>query len=109
MHEYLTWLRVHVEEEFNGISYLNACIKLGAKMIDLVHRLHEHGVAHGDIHFENIVFKKPVDHFEEFDIDDFELVLIDFEMAVFFGAEFGKHVKSHRRKDLNGSSCLPGK
>lgn len=66
------------------------------RVIQLLQKLHEIGFIHGDIHYGNIAFQNYEAH--EGEGCDFEnpesLLLIDFGLAEFFPADFGKNEQS---------------
>ena len=108
VHDYLDYMKkISITKRGKRVSFLHACMKVGIKIIKLIEKLHAYGVAHGDMHFGNIMFKNPVKYYSEIDVDEAELVFIDLEMAVFFGSEFGKDIKGNRNKDLVRMNLSP--
>jgi hypothetical protein len=63
-------------------------VAIAIKSLDLIRRLHEHGIIHGDIHGGNIAFKNPLVRMTD-SLRDLDLVLIDFGHAVFFPDQIG--------------------
>ena len=81
---------------YNGpnadVALVRAAIAMGEKTLNLLERLHQHGIIHGDIHGGNIALKDP--HFRlsmknNVDFSKLDLVLIDFGKAVFFPDQIG--------------------
>lgn len=73
------------------VALVRAAITMGEKTLNLLERLHQHGIVHGDIHGGNIALKDP--HFRlspnNVDFSKLDLVLIDFGKAVFFPDQVG--------------------
>ena len=70
----------------NQVQYLSAVVQITVQVVELLRDLHATGVVHGDVHGGNILFK---DSSSVVDMSTSQLVLIDFEFALFYPVEVG--------------------
>lgn len=76
---YLQWVKSN-----NITGFAASVLKVSIKVVRLLKRLHTLGIVHGDIHSGNIAFREIADDMASIDLDNAELVLIDFAFAKFF-------------------------
>jgi serine/threonine protein kinase len=92
--KYFHWIQSDASL-FSSTEFTRRVLVIGKKIIRLLEPLHALGIVHGDVHSGNIAFRRRVDDFTEIDVDNDELVLLDFEFASFYPEGFGKKVESH--------------
>lgn len=86
LEDYLVWLRANRPGD-SAREYLLAVLRFGKESIRLIWQLHEMGLLHGDIHGQNIMFKRPKGSMAEYDWKNDDLVLIDLGFARFYPDE----------------------
>ena len=79
-------------------------VSLIIRVIQMLETIHSLGIVHGDIHGGNILFRDIADVPE---MEDTELVLIDFEFAVFYPMEIGAPVNRSRLARLSRRLLSP--
>lgn len=76
---------------FASADFVRSTLVIMEKTLNLLERLHMHGIYHGDIHEGNIAFRYPIaGDLKDINIDEQELVLIDLEHGGFFPLLFGQ-------------------
>ena len=95
--DYIEWIALTQRSLFESNELRRILLIVYKKALVLLERIHVLGVMHGDIHFGNIAFKRPVTSLEEIvNLESEELVLIDFEQSFFYPALFGAPLKARR-------------
>ena len=84
--QYIRWLDSRQPVRANQVQYLSAVVQITVQVVELLRDLHATGVVHGDVHGGNILFK---DSSSVVDMSTSQLVLIDFEFALFYPVEVG--------------------
>lgn len=74
----------------DNTDLLKDVLSFGVRMIDMVRKMHNLGVIHGDIHAGNVVFRDLKDSLNGYRIGSDDIALIDFGMGEFFPSRFSK-------------------
>jgi serine/threonine protein kinase len=88
--DYIDWIHSSDKSLFMSNEFSRRLLTIYKKTLFLIERLHSLGIMHGDVHLGNIAFKKIVENMNEINLDEDELVLIDFGMALYFAPNIGK-------------------
>jgi tRNA A-37 threonylcarbamoyl transferase component Bud32 len=80
---------------YSSTEFTRKMLVIFQKVLDLIQKLHNKGFIHGDIHVYNIAFRQPVlGEIADIDIDNIDLVLIDFGLAKWFPESMGMDMRN---------------